>query len=113
MFDVGCAFILRRNVSNFVTSFEEVVEGGNVGHLTCSFATIAKSPISPDGWEPSNKNCMSTTVTYPTILDPFSYYPSLCKSKYSNVNAIILTIQLIFFIQFRVFAHLYISYTAL
>lgn len=78
MIDVGCAYVLRRQV-NYKTALNEVVKSGNVGHLACIFTSPTNLEVEIG--QPSTEICKSTTSIFSVEFSEQNNYPSLCKSK--------------------------------
>lgn len=75
MFDMGCAYLIRRHV-NYVTALNETVESGNVGHFVCVYQTILKTREGEE-LEPTRTTCLKVLSSYAEN----RYYPPLCRPK--------------------------------
>lgn len=93
MIDVGCAYLLRRNV-DFTTAVDGVVKRGNVGHFACVYATIANLSKINLYKEPTSANCQEVFLAevtkngqtvnqkiYDVEMSKNNTYPLLCKCK--------------------------------
>lgn len=87
MFDVGCAYVVRHGVENYMTALDEKVKYGNIGYLACLFMSIHMPINSPaigfDTDRPSLVACQQSLPVLRTLHfgEASGYFPLLCTSK--------------------------------